>query len=124
MKPSKERLYDALGELIYAVAKADGLVQDEEASRLKEILQQHPWAREVQWSFDYENNRETSLEEAYQKAIDTCKAYGPTEEYEYLFDILYEIARASDGVNVEEAQIIVQFKMELKEHFMDLNLDE
>ncbi len=124
MKPSKERLYDALGELIYAVAKADGLVQDEEASRLQEILQQHPWASEVQWSFDYENKRATTLEEAYQKAIDTCKAYGPTEEYEYLFDILYEIAKASEGVNLEEAQIIVQFKMELKEHFMDLNLEE
>lgn len=124
MKPSKERLYDALGELIYAVAKADGLVQDEEASRLQEILQQHPWASEVQWSFDYENKRATTLEEAYQKAIDTCKAYGPTEEYEYLFDILYEIAKASEGVNLEEAQIIVRFKMELKEHFMDLNLEE
>jgi uncharacterized tellurite resistance protein B-like protein len=124
MKPSKERLYDALGELIYAVAKADGLVQDEETSRLEEILQQHPWAREVRWSFDYEKNRQTTLEEAYDKALDTCKAYGPAEEYQYLFDILYEIAKASEGVNVEEAQVIVRFKMDLKNHFMDLEMDE
>lgn len=124
MKPSKERLYDALGELIYAVAKADGLVQDEEASRLEDILQHHLWASKVQWSFDYEKTRQTTLEDAYAKALDTCKAYGPAPEYDYLFEILYEIAKASDGVNVAEAKIIVRLKMDLKNHFMDLELDE
>ncbi len=124
MKPSKEKLYDALGELIYAVAKADGLVQAEETAKLDEILQKHPWSREVQWSFDYEKKHETSLEEAYAKALNTCKDYGPAEEYEYLFEILYEIAKASNGLNVEEAQIIVRFKMDLKEHFMNLDLEE
>ncbi|MDX1942600.1 MAG: TerB family tellurite resistance protein [Saprospiraceae bacterium] len=124
MKPSKEKLYDALGELIYAVAKADGLVQESETSKLQEILQNHPWSREVHWSFEYEKNRETSLDEAYAKALDTCKEYGPTEEYQYLFDILYEIAKASDGLDRLEAKVIVRFKLALREHFMNLNLEE
>jgi uncharacterized tellurite resistance protein B-like protein len=119
MKPSKEKLYDALGELIYAVAKADGLVQESEASKLQEILQNHPWAQQIQWSFNYEKNRDTSLEESYTKALETCKDYGPSEEYEHLFDILYQIAKASDGLDRAEAKVIVRFKMALKEHFMN-----
>lgn len=124
MKPSKERLYDALGELIYAVAKADGLVQESETQKLEEILQHHPWASQIHWSFHYEQNRENALEQAYAKALDTCKEYGPSEEYEFLFDVLYEIAKASNGLNTEEAQVIVRFKLDLKEHFMNLNLEE
>ncbi len=124
MKPSQEKLYDALGELIYAVAKADGLVQESEETKLREILQNHPWAQQIQWSFDYEKSRNTSLEEAYAKALETCKTYGPNEEYEHLFDILYQIAKASDGLDRLEAKVIVRFKLALKEHFMQLDLEE
>ncbi len=124
MKPSKERLHDAMGELIYAVAKADGLVQEMETQKLEEILQHHPWASQVHWSFHYEQNRNNALEEAYAKALETCKAYGPTEEYEFLFEVLYEIAKASHGLNAEEAQLIVRFKLDLKAHFMQLDLEE
>jgi len=124
MKPSLERLHDAMGELIYAVAKADGLVQESEIQKLEEILQKHPWASNIHWSFHYEQNRENSLEEAYAKALDTCKEYGPSEEYAFLFDVMYEIAKASHGLNTEEAQLIVRFKLDLKAHFMKLNLEE
>ncbi len=124
MKPSKEKLYDALGELMYAVAKADGLVQEEEITRLQEILQNHPWAREVQWSFDYEKNRDTPLEEAFDKALETCKAYGPAEEYAHLFDILYEIAKASHGLDSQEAKVIVRFRLALRAHLLERDEEE
>ena len=119
MKPSQERLHDALGELIYAVAKADGVVQASEKKKLRKMLQEHPWASEIQWSFDYEQSHKSTLEEAYEKALDTCKAYGPTEECADLFDILYQVASASNGLDSKEAKLIVQFKLELKAHFMD-----
>ncbi|MFN7118473.1 MAG: TerB family tellurite resistance protein [Saprospiraceae bacterium] len=124
MKPSIERLHDAMGELIYAVAKADGLIQESEMQKLEEILQKHPWASNIHWSFNYEQNRNNSLEEAYTKALETCKEYGPSEEYEFLFEVLYEIAKASNGLNAEEAQLIVRFKLDLKEHFMQLDMEE
>ena len=38
MKPSKAILYDAIGELIYAVAIADGRIQESELKKLKELL--------------------------------------------------------------------------------------
>lgn len=124
MKPSEERLHDAMGELIYTVAKADGLVQEAEVERLEEILQNHSWASQIQWSFNYEQNRDSSLEEVYAKALETCKAYGPSEEYEFLWEVLYEIAKANNDVNASEAKIIVRFKLDLKNHFMNLNLEE
>jgi tellurite resistance protein len=124
MKPSKEKLYDALGELIYAVAKADGLIQPSETKKLHELLLAHPWAREIQWSFDYENRKKVTVEEAYEKALETCKNYGPSEEYAFLFEVLRSVAQASHGIDAKERSVIRRFKRELREHFLTLDFDD
>lgn len=124
MKPSKEKLYDALGELIYAVAQADGLIQKQEVERLHQVLLAHPWSREIQWSFNYENRREQSVEEAYSKAIETCKEFGPSREYAFLFEVLQAVAEASHGVDTNELEIIQRLKGDLKQHFVGLDLSE
>ena len=124
MKPSKEKLYDALGELIYAVAKADGRIQPAEIEKLHELLLAHPSAQSIQWSFDYENRSDIPLDEAYDKALETCKAYGPTEEYAFLFDALDAVAEASDGIDAKELDVIQRFKADLKEHFLNLNITD
>lgn len=121
MKPSKEKLYDALGELVYAVAKADGSVQPEEIEKLRELLLAHPRAREIQWSFDYEHRHDITVEEAYAKALDTCKDYGPTEEYAFLFEAVEAVAEASHGVEAREWAVIQRFRSELREHFLNLD---
>ena len=118
MHVSKEQLYDALGELIYAVAKSDGLVQESETAKLEELLMAHPWAREIRWSFNYEKLKQNSVEEAYAKALETCKNYGQSEEYPFLFEVLNAIAKASDGVDSSEKGIIDRFQKELKEYFI------
>ncbi|MDX2301204.1 MAG: TerB family tellurite resistance protein [Microscillaceae bacterium] len=114
----KEQLYQAFGELIYAVAKADGLVQNEEVDALKKILQRHAWAKDVQWSFDYELKNENDLQYVYEKALDTFRQYGPTPEYVYLIQILEEVARASDGIDSKEKALIHGFQDDLKERFI------
>lgn len=124
MKPSKEKLYDALGELIYAVAMADGRIQQSEIEKLHELLLAHPKAQAIQWSFDYENRSHIPLDEAYNKALETCKAYGPTEEYAFLFDALDGVAGASDGIDPKELEVIQRFKKELKAHFLGLNFED
>lgn len=118
MHVTKEQLYDALGELIYAVAKADGILQESETHRLEELLMAHPWAKEIQWSFDYEQGKEHSVEEAYAKALETCKNYGQSKEYDFLFDLLEAVATASGGMAPEEKAVIDRFQRELKEHFI------
>lgn len=119
---NKEQLYEAFGELIYAVAKADGLVQDEEVRALEDILQQHAWAQEVEWSFHYEVKNQKDIEDAYRRALDTFREFGPTPEYEYLIDILERVANASDGIDAKEDSIIQNFQHDLKQRFIeDLN---
>ncbi|MCC5945456.1 MAG: TerB family tellurite resistance protein [Bernardetiaceae bacterium] len=114
MNPDKERLYDAFGTLIYAVAKADGLVQESETNALNNILVQHPWASQIKWSFDYELKRETDVKTAYLKAIDVCAELGPSDEYDFFIEVLAEVARASDGIDENEAEIIQNFKKDFE----------
>lgn len=118
-QPSKEKLYDAMGELIYAVALADGMVSEQESQTLHELLQQHDWAASVEWSFKYEKMKANSLEDAYQRALDTCKSYGPCEDYVLLLDVLRRVSEASDGMVVAEADLINRFTHELTDYFKE-----
>ena len=113
----KERLYEALGELIYAVAKADGLIQKEEFSMLDSLLKGHPWASTIKWSFDYEVNKNQSLNDIYEKAINHCQHYGPAPEYIEFIDIISKIAEASSGIDKKEQKLISSFSSDLVERF-------
>ena len=120
---SKTRLLDAFGELIYAVAIADGVIQPEEIETLNKLLEGHPWANEVQWSFDYELKNQNDLKATYQKALDTLKENGPFEDYHNLVNIIEQIAASSDGIEKSEQTIIEDFQHSLREHFLKF-LDE
>lgn len=113
----KTELYDAFGELIYAVAKADGLIQNEELEKLEALLAEHPWGQEIQWSFNYEKGKDKDLKAAYDKALYTCQEFGPSAEYAELLNILEQIAAASDGIDAAEAKLIQDFEAELRMKF-------
>ncbi|MBN4072622.1 TerB family tellurite resistance protein [Crocinitomix catalasitica] len=115
----KEKLYDAFGELIYAVAMADGIIQDEEIDALNEILNNHPWASNINWSFNYEVKAGIEVDQVYKKVINFCQDYGPTEEYAEMLDVITKIAEASDGVDFSESIIIESFQADLIDHFQD-----
>jgi len=114
----KSRLYDAFGELLYAIAMADGAVQQEEVEMLERLLSEHPWAKEIKWSFDYEKDKAHTVEEAYQKAIEVCKENGPDPEYKYLLDVMIKVADAFDGIVPQEKEIIDNFTNDLKNRFI------
>jgi len=103
--------------LIYIVAKADGIIQDEEVSKLKEILKDHPYADTIQWSFDFVKAQDASVDDVYRRVIDTCYQLGPLDEYSEFVDILAEIADAHDGVSLEEGMMINSFATELLVRF-------
>lgn len=114
---TKVELYDAFGELIYALAKADGVIQGEEITALENIVKGHPWASEITWSFNYEKKKGKTLAEAYEKALEICKEYGPSPDYPFLFEILDKVAAAAEGVHDDEERIIRDFKRNLLEKF-------
>ncbi|RLD62974.1 MAG: TerB family tellurite resistance protein [Bacteroidetes bacterium] len=114
----REKLYDAFGELIYAIAMSDGAVQEEEIKTLELFLSQHPWAKEIKWSFNYENQKNHTVEEAYQKAIEVCKENGPDPEYKLILDLMTNVAESFDGIVKQEKELIEKFRTDLRDRFI------
>ncbi len=114
----KDRLYDAFGEIAYAIAKADGLIDQEEINKLTEIIDNHPWASNIKWSFNYEWLRDEDAEVIYKKAITRCYDHGPSPEYKQFIDLMNEIAKASHGVDEKESAMIESFSKDLINQFM------
>jgi uncharacterized tellurite resistance protein B-like protein len=112
-----EKLYETLGELLFAVAKADGIIQDAEKDSLTDLLANHSWAKQIQWSFDYEANKNTSVEEVYKKVINFCHSYGPTPEYDEFISAMKVIADAAEGTVDSESKIINSFSNDLIARF-------
>ena len=113
----KEKLYETLGELLYAVALADGVVQPSETKRLREIVEHHPWGKVIQWSFDYESRKLHTFEEVYKKAINYCHSYGPAAEYQEFIELLNLVADASEGIDRHEELVISNFSKHLIDRF-------
>jgi len=120
---SQARLHDAFGEIIYAVAIADGLIHEEELKVVDEKLQDFSWGKDAKWSFHWEKKKGTELKVAYLRALETFKENGPTPHYYELIEILEDIAKASDGFEKKEGQVISIFNKSLQLHFMEY-LDE
>lgn len=120
----QEKLYETLGELLYAVAMADGVIQKEEEEALEKLLHNHRWAHEVSWSFQYEQTRNTDLQEAYKKAISFCQHYGPSPVYEEFINAMSIVAAAANGTDQKEEAIIHSFSKDLINRFQkDLDLE-
>jgi uncharacterized tellurite resistance protein B-like protein len=117
MSYHKEDLYDAFGELLYAICQADGEVQEAEALKIEELLNGQAGRSEIMWSFKYEFDKRQSVQEAYSKALDICQQYGATPEYDFLFSALDKVAEAANGISTEEQALIHRFKSELLAYF-------
>ena len=118
MAADKEKLYETLGELIFVIARADGVIQDEEINILEEILATHPWAGTIRWSFDYEMKNNKDVEDLYQKVINTCHSYGPTPEYNEFIEVMNAVASASGGIDANEEKAISSFSKDLIARFI------
>lgn len=117
MSGNKVALYDAFGELLYLLAKADGEIQVEEVNELQKILKAHPWSKEIIWSFNYEAKKENKVEDLYQKVLEACFAIGPDPEYQFMLEVLEAVAESSLGVVEEERALIERFQQDLIEEF-------
>ena len=114
---TEERLYENMGELLYVIAKADGVIQDEELDVIKEILKDHKWAEEIKWSFIYEASRENNIEEVYNKVITSCHMNGPSPIYAEFIEAMNKVAEARNGIDKDEQEKIDSFSKDLIERF-------
>jgi hypothetical protein len=116
MAIEKEELFNAFGELLYAVASADGSIQDEEKKLLMQLVSHHSYAFDIIATFKSHVNSTHSIEEAYNNAIRTFKAYGYFEGYQEFQSIVEELALACNGITKEEKRILDDFIKELQEY--------
>jgi uncharacterized tellurite resistance protein B-like protein len=119
MRVNKEKLYEAFGELIYVLAMADGKIQESEKDALQQLINQHPLGADIKWSFDYEARKASNVQDTYKKVLNTCQAYGPTEDYLLLIDLLKQVAEASQGIDEEEQAVVDNFQSDLIARFIE-----
>ncbi len=114
---NEEKLYDVLGELLYGVAKADGVIQEEEKDALKNLLHNHPYGTDIMWSFEYEEKKDSTVDDIYNKVINYCHGYGPSPIYIEFIDNMKVIAEAANGIQDKESEMIQSFSKDLLERF-------
>ena len=117
----KANLYFALGELCYAIAKADGTVQREERDRLFELVTQAQQANH--WEYDVAHIIFHLLEKehmpwrtVYDWAIEQLRLYNhyltPAMKTEFL-NVAETIAHAFDSVTIDEQNVLGMLRKDL-----------
>lgn len=106
----RQQLYTAFGQLIYALARADGEVQQEELEQINKLLITHQWSNDILWSFNTEYSKKALSDTTLTKSIAIFREYGPYYEYPYFFHVIEEIAKAYNGIVKEEQQVLDELR--------------
>ena len=122
---SIQNIHVAMGSLAYSIAKADGVIQEEEKKILHSIAQEefelsdsdHEWITKM---FDKLEKDNTSLEDAYTYAMDTLLESN-RNDYDFTDSIknkcinfMEKVSYAFDGISSEEKAILDRFKEDVK----------
>ncbi|WP_083733003.1 TerB family tellurite resistance protein [Spirosoma montaniterrae] len=114
---AQSSLYLGFGNLVYALAKADGRVQNEEADAVRQLLAQQPFGDLAQYAFTLLEERNVSIEEAYafgmRRLTDNRKALNDTLKKQFI-DILLHVAGAHDDTSRKEQEMIKRFRRDLR----------
>jgi uncharacterized tellurite resistance protein B-like protein len=120
---SKQNIHIAMGSLAYAIAKADGTIQQEEKDTIKRLAMEEfevtdmdtEWIEKMFVKLERDN---ITIDEAYNYAMDTLEA----NRYEYDFDLLMKnkcinfMSRIADSfadTSVAEHAIIQKFNKDV-----------
>ncbi|MFY0626555.1 MAG: hypothetical protein JXR07_09680 [Reichenbachiella sp.] len=109
----EEEVLDTFGKIIYAIAKSDGEVQDEEVEVIRKVIDNHEWAQELELSFAVEKELDMDYDEVFEDAMRVFASYDVKAHYDDFLDLLEKIAEAHDGVVNEERELIDRFKQRL-----------
>jgi len=107
--PSKETL-DVFGRLLYAVAMADGEVQQSEIETLESIVKNDEWASKIELSFKCSSNTEMNPHTMFMKNMRIFFTNSVNDHYPYFLNLMEKMASANNGIVDAERKMLVQFK--------------
>ncbi len=113
---SKEKVYDAFAELIYAVVIADGRITQKEEEVISKIIKGHSIKLDIKKYFD-SKARNISIAQSFMNTFEVCKQHGEDLEYPFLLKILKDIASVSEGLNNDEGNLLAEFIDSFRKRF-------
>lgn len=117
-----ENLHYAIGELAYAIARADGEVQKEERKKFQDIVAAEMRCKDYGFDvsdiiFKIMDRDKTSAKEAYDSAmkqVRTNSHYLSPELKETFVKVIEKVAKSYAPVTIDEMQLIEKFKKDIE----------
>ena len=117
-----ENLHYAIGELAYAVAFADGVIQKEERLKFQDIIEKELKGKDYDFNitdiiFQVLERDKTSVNEAYDSAMKQIRMnsnYLSPELKETFIMVIENIARAFPPVTISEIDLLKKFREEFE----------
>ncbi|MBK9284079.1 MAG: TerB family tellurite resistance protein [Sphingobacteriaceae bacterium] len=126
-----KKFYIATGKLVYAIAKADGIIQNKESRKFNNIIEdevqllskaighhQTDVHADTALEFELMKSKNASAEEAFNSFMDFYHAHKPAINNDMKTEIVSfvtRIAKSSSGVSEKESKMINQLKDEFKD---------
>ena len=116
----KDRLFDAFGELLYAILHADQNIKDKNTylDITDQIARKYRITKHIDWNIDYQRRNAHSLENSYMRALMACRDNGPDPDYIDLFDLLKYTTDLNKNLTAENKEFVGGFQNALKEIFI------
>ncbi len=117
-----ENLHYAIGELAYAIARADGEVQKEERKKFQDIVAAEMRCKDYGFDvsdiiFKIMDRDKTSAKEAYDaamKQVRTNSHYLSPELKKTFINVIEKVAKAYSPVTIDENSLIEKFKKDIE----------
>ncbi|UXP31795.1 TerB family tellurite resistance protein [Reichenbachiella agarivorans] len=109
----QKELIDTFGKILYAVAKCDGEVQEEELAIIHQVIDENQWAQELELSFEVEREMGTDPIELFEESMEVFDRHDVRVHYEQFLDLLENVAEAHGGIVSQERALIDQFRKRL-----------
>lgn len=110
----KSNLYRSFGDLIYAIAMADGILQDEEKTAIRKIIGEHAMMPYIEQALDRKEKKEISIVSAYYKVMTYIKENKPDPEFHFLLKVLEALSKLSAGVDEDDENLMEDFIADLR----------
>ncbi len=110
----KSDLYRSFGDLIYAIAMADGILQEEEKNAIRKIIGDHAMMPFVDESLNRKVKEEISIVSAYYKVMNYIKENKPDPEFHFLLQVLEALSKLSAGVDEDDENLMEDFIADLR----------